>query len=229
MLDAEQVSHPIDAQPIADQLAAGLTHHEPGWRLPRRSALAKKYNVGLDEIDAAIGDLVQRSLVRRLPDGQVYRASPAADWLAVEGAGELGTRLDPMGNAIDRQTRQVSRREAPHDVAATLGWPADAPVHTIRSVWSADGDPVAVSTAYLLDRGELTALPVAAVSVEMSPPRSADGRALGLLPGQPVITVTARFDDSATRAPAGLAIVILKPELFRVAIDTGHTSTGHTS
>lgn len=220
MLDAEQVSHPIDAQPIADQLAAALTHHEPGWRLPRRSALAKKYNADLDAIDAAIGDLVQRSLVRRLPDGQVYRASPAADWLAVEGTGGLGTRLDPMGNAIGRQTRQVSRREAPHDVAVTLGWPDDAPVHTIRSVWSADGDPVAVSTAYLLDPTGNLALPVAAVSVEMSPPRSADGRALGLLRWQPVITVTVRFDDAETREPAGLAIVILKPELFRVAIDT---------
>jgi hypothetical protein len=35
-----------------------------------------------------------------------------------------------------------------------------------------------------------------------------------------VITVTVRFDDPATGEPAGLTMVMLKPELFRVAIDT---------
>jgi hypothetical protein len=32
--------------------------------------------------------------------------------------------------------------------------------------------------------------------------------------------VTIRFDDAATGEPAGLTVVMLKPELFRVAIDT---------
>jgi len=36
-----------------------------------------------------------------------------------------------------------------------------------------------------------------------------------------VITVTVRFDDTATREPAGLTMVMLKPELFRIAIDAG--------
>ena len=60
----------------------------------------------------------------------------------------------------------------------------------------------------------------AAVSVEMSPPQPAVARSLRLSPGQPVITVTVRFDDPATGIPAGLTVVMLKPELFRVAIDT---------
>jgi hypothetical protein len=54
----------------------------------------------------------------------------------------------------------------------------------------------------------------------MSPPQPAVARSLRLSPGQPVITVTVRFDDSATGRPAGLTVVMLKPELFRVAIDT---------
>ena len=41
---------------LADRLAAALVHREPGWRLPRRSALARRYNVSLTEIDAALGD-----------------------------------------------------------------------------------------------------------------------------------------------------------------------------
>ena len=134
---------------LADRMAAALVHREPGWRLPRRSALARRYNVSLTEIDAALTDLARRSLVRRLPDGQLYRASPADYWIPVEGAGGLGTRLDPMGTTITCQTRHVSRREAPQDVAWALGLPAGAPIRVVRCVWSAGGDPAAVSTAYL--------------------------------------------------------------------------------
>jgi DNA-binding GntR family transcriptional regulator len=222
---------------LADRMAAALVHREPGWRLPRRSALARRYNVSLTEIDAALGDLARRSLVRRLPDGQLYRASPADYWIPLEGVAGLGTRLDPMGGAIACQTRHVSQREAPQDVAWALHLPAGAPVRVVRCVWVSQGDPAAVSTAYM--NGPLadedtepdqegfpsfgstrTPLPAAAVSVEMSPPQPSVARSLRLSPGQPVITVTIRFDDSATGEPAGLTMVMLKPELFRVAIDT---------
>jgi DNA-binding GntR family transcriptional regulator len=233
---------------LADRMAAALVHREPGWRLPRRSALARRYNVSLTEIDAAITDLARRSLVRRLPDGQLYRASPADYWIPVEGAGGLGTRLDPMGTTITCQTRHVSRREAPQDVAWALGLAAGAPIRVVRCVWSAAGEPAAVSTAYLRataggengengeagpeaapeDDPELSSfdavlrseLPAAAVSVELSPPQPAVARSLRLSPGQPVTTVTVRFDDPATGSPVGLTVVMLKPELFRVAIDT---------
>ena len=70
---------------LADRMAAALVHREPGWRLPRRSALARRYNVSLTEIDTALGDLARRSLVRRLPDGQLYRASPADYCIPLEG------------------------------------------------------------------------------------------------------------------------------------------------
>jgi DNA-binding GntR family transcriptional regulator len=226
---------------LADRMAAALVHREPGWRLPRRTALARRYNVSLTEIDTALGDLARRSLVRRLPDGQLYRASPADYWIPVEGAAGLGTRLDPMGGTIACQTRHVSRREAPQDVAWALHLPSGAPIRVIRCVWVSAGDPAAVSTAYLSEPagGEedtgpgqeedqpvpslgsvLNALPAAAVSIEMSPPQPSIARSLRLSPGQPVITVTARFDDTATGEPAGLTVVMLKPELFRVAIDT---------
>src|SRR5271165_3228464 len=120
---------------LADRMAAALVHREPGWRLPRRSALARRYNVSLTEIDVAITDLARRSLVRRLPDGQLYRASPADYWIPVEGITGLGTRLDPMGSPIACQTRHVSRREAPQDVAWALRLPSGAPIRVIRCVW----------------------------------------------------------------------------------------------
>ena len=72
---------PAAAAVLADRLAAALVHHEPGWRLPRLTALARRYSVSSAEIDAAIEELAARHLVRRLPDGQVYRASPAEYWV----------------------------------------------------------------------------------------------------------------------------------------------------
>jgi DNA-binding GntR family transcriptional regulator len=257
-LDADRTHHPFglvrptgSTAVLADRMAAALVHREPGWRLPRRSALARRYNVSLTEIDAAISDLARRSLVRRLPDGQLYRASPADYWIPVEGAAGLGTRLDPMGGTIACQSRHVSRREAPQDVAWALRLPPGAPIRVVRCVWVSEGDPAAVSTAYLHDpaassaEGDadddadvepdqeissfdsvLTTLPAAAVSVEMCPPQPAIARSLRLSPGQAVITVTVRFDDSATGAPTGLTVVMLKPELFRVAIDTTEAPVG---
>jgi DNA-binding GntR family transcriptional regulator len=225
---------------LADRMAAALVHREPGWRLPRRSALARRYNVSLSEIDAAITDLARRSLVRRLPDGQLYRASPADYWIPVEGATGFGTRLDPMGGTITCQTRHVSQREAPQDVAWALDLPSGALIRIVRCVWVSAGEPTAVSTAYLNEpsagddadaeheQGPEFGLPgpvpdsrpASAVSLELGPPQPSVARSLRLSPGQPVITVTVRFDDPATRAPTGLTVVMLKPELFRVAIDT---------
>ena len=241
------------ADVLADRMAAALVHREPGWRLPRRSALARRYNASMTEIDAALSDLARRSLVRRLPDGQLYRASPADYWIPVEGAAGFGTRLDPMGGTIDCQTRHVSRREAPQDIAWALRLPSGALIRVIRCVWVSSGDPAAVSTAYLHDSADedtadedtddadldqrvpgdpgsgpfgsvLAGRPAAAVSVEMSPPQPSIARSLRLSPGQPVIAVTVRFDDAVTGEPAGLTVVMLKPELFRIAIDTAEVS-----
>ena len=116
---------------LADRMAAALVHREPGWRLPRRSALARRYNVSLTEIDAALGDLARRSLVRRLPDGQLYRASPADYWIPVEGAAGLGTRLDPMGGAITCQARHARAARRPRTLPGPCGCR-----RARRSAWS---------------------------------------------------------------------------------------------
>ena len=227
---------------LADRVAAALVHREPGWRLPRRSALARRYNVSIPEIDAAIAELIRRSLIRRLPDGQLYRASQAEYLIPVEGIAGLQTRLDPMGGDIVCQARHVSQRDAPQDVAWALGTEGDAPVRVVRCVWTSSGEPVAISTAYVpqavtrslpdadlasfeealqaLPDGllpELTAY-AAAVDLELSPPQPSVARSLRLSPGQSAISVTIRFDDPRTGTPVGLSVVVLKPEQFRVVI-----------
>ena len=134
---------------LADRLAAALVHHEPGWRLPRHTALARRYNVSPAEIETAIGELVSRHLIRRLADGQLYRASPAEYLLEIEGVSGLSSSLDPMGGDIACRSRQVSWRRVPEDIGWALGLPTSDPVCVVRFLWTAGGEPAACTTTYL--------------------------------------------------------------------------------
>jgi DNA-binding GntR family transcriptional regulator len=231
-------------------MAAALVHREPGWQLPRRSALARRYNVSMAEIDVALGELARRSLIRRLPDGQLYRASPAEYLIPLEGIDGLSTRLDPMGGEIACQARHVSQRAAPQDVAWALGTEGEGEVRIIRCVWAVGAEPVAISTAYVPgaapraaadpDADDLASFQAMlqtppglrpgtpltharAVDLELAPPQPSVARSLRLAPGQPAITVTIRFDDEATGAPVGLTAVTLVPDQFRIVIQAGGT------
>jgi len=130
-------------------MAAALVHREPGWKLPRRSALARRFNVSVAEIDVAVEELSRRSLLRKLPDGQLYRASPAEYQIPIEGVAGLSTTVDPMGSAIACQAKHVSRRPAPQDICWALGLAPGTQVRIIRCLWTSDGFPVAMSAAYL--------------------------------------------------------------------------------
>jgi DNA-binding GntR family transcriptional regulator len=223
-------------------MAAALVHREPGWQLPRRSALARRYNVSMAEIDVAIGELTRRSLIRRLPDGQLYRASAAEYLIPIEGVGGLSTRLDPMGGEITCAARHVSLRAAPQDVAWSLAVTEAIPVRIIRCAWATGAEPVAISTAYVpgspVDHAAAEpdafeailhappaigpgAVRARAVDLELAPPQPSVARSLRLPPGQPAISVTIRFDDRSAGIPAGLTVVTLKPHYFRVVIQAG--------
>jgi DNA-binding GntR family transcriptional regulator len=142
----------VSAGVLADRMAATLVHHEPGWRLPRLTALARRFNVSAAEIDAAIDDLAARHLLRRLPDGQVYRASPAEYRVPLEGLSGLTSHVDPMGGKLVCKSRQVSWRRAPEDIGRSLGIGPGDPVLTIRCLWTVGGDPAALSATYLPER-----------------------------------------------------------------------------
>jgi DNA-binding GntR family transcriptional regulator len=243
-MEAEVPTQWAASEVLADRIAAMLVHREPGWQLPRRSALARRHSVSLSEIDTALGELTRRSMIRRLPDGQFYRASPAEYLIPVEGIGGLSTQLDPMGGEIIRAARTLSLRTAPQDVAGALGVTPQTPVRVIRSTWATGAEPVAISTAYVpgtaaepapadpetLDDQlhsppvELTGAPAVctgAAVVELAPPQPGVARGLRLPPGQSAISVTVRFDSRATGLPVGLTVVTMKPEYFRVVLETG--------
>jgi hypothetical protein len=135
---------------LADRIAAALVHHEPGWRLPRHTALARRYNVSTAEIDAAVDELATRHLVRRLPDGQLYRASPAEYLIPIEGVPGLASHADPMGGQIVCRSWQASWRQVPEDIGWALRIPPADLVGVVRTQWTANGEPAALSITYLL-------------------------------------------------------------------------------
>jgi UTRA domain/Bacterial regulatory proteins, gntR family len=142
----------LSAGVLADRMAATLIHHEPGWRLPRLTAMARRFNVSAAEVDAAIDELAARHLLRRLPDGQVYRASPAEYRVPLEGLSGLVSDVDPMGGQLVCKSRQVSRRRPPEDIGRSLGLEAGEEVVAIRCVWTVGGEPGALSASYLPER-----------------------------------------------------------------------------
>src|SRR6266516_1303735 len=237
---------------LADRIAANLIHHEPGWRLPRQSALARRFNTSTAEIETALEELVGRHLIRRLPDGQLYRASPADYLIRLEGMPGLDSHIDPMGAVISCRSFHVSCRRAPEKIALALGIEPES-VCVARLMWTANGQPAALATTYLaspppgLAMGEqptspttaLTVLPpplagpngqdegaddkgpfaVRAVSVEMLPPPPSVARTLRLSAGASATLITVRFDDTTTGTPAALTVVVLDPDLFRIALE----------
>jgi DNA-binding GntR family transcriptional regulator len=134
---------------LADRLAAALVHHEPGWRLPRHSALARRYNVSAAEIDTAVEELVGRHLVRRLADGQLYRASPAEYVLGLEGVPGLLSYVDAMGGEFSCRSRHLTWRLPPEDISWALQLAGDAQVCVVRFLWTAGGEPAALCTTYV--------------------------------------------------------------------------------
>jgi hypothetical protein len=260
------------AEVLADRLATALVHHEPGWRLPRHTVLARRYNVSTAEIDAAISALVSRHLVRRLPDGQVHRVSPAEYLIPLEGVPGLHSRIDPMAGELTCRTRQTSWRRVPEDIGWALRIGLAEQVWVVHTVWTTGDEPAAYVTTYVSadaagaipgidppgtdetgapaaagtasepagippggEAGEaagarstpgsdLTALGAmgkpAALHVEMQPPPPSIARSLRLAAGQSAAKITVRFDDPATGRPAALTVAVLRPELFRIVVQT---------
>jgi hypothetical protein len=192
---------------LANRLAAALVHHEPGWRLPRHTALARRYNVSPAEIETAVGELVSRHLIRRLADGQLYRASPAEYLIELEGVSGLSSSLDPMGGELACRSRQVSWRRVPEDIGWALGLASSDAVCVVRFLWTAGGEPAACSTTYL---PENVARPAGTDSGDVLPD------ALSLLPlavrvGDPDAAGGGRGDPSPTARPQALHIEMQPP------------------
>jgi DNA-binding GntR family transcriptional regulator len=233
-------------------MAAALVHHEPGWRLPRHSALARRYSVSTAEIDAAVDVLIARHLVRRLADGQLYRASPAEYFIGLEGLPVLASYVDVMGGEFICRNRQISWRTPPEDISWALRLPPAERVCVVRFLWTADGEPAAFSTTYLppdiASQGDVAAtdepLPSvldllqvtgaaagsavigvpSALHVEVQAPPRSVARSLRLSAGQPAMLITIRFEDKTLCRPVALTTAVLRADMFRLVLESTEPS-----
>jgi hypothetical protein len=233
---------------LAGRLAAVLGNHAPGWQLTRTSELARRFSVSAKEMEAAVAELVGRNLVRQLRDGQLYRASPAEYLTTFEPLPGLGSVIDPMGATITCTEHRVTQKPVPEDARRALQLAEGAPACTVQRSWAAGRCPAAVSTTYLPARlatllvpgqgapppeiSEILKAPSAdpaqgasaarpgALYLEVQPPPNAVARRLRLRPGESAITVTVLFEDPATSLPFALTVAVLRPDLFRIAVET---------
>jgi DNA-binding GntR family transcriptional regulator len=180
----EPASRAAAAGVLADRIAAALVHHEPGWRLPRLTALARRYSVSVAEIDAAVDELAARHVLRRLPDGQVYRASPAGHLVPLEGLAGLCSLADPMGGELTCRSRQAPCHSMPEGTTRVLRLAPGEAVLVIRSLWLVGGEPGAMSATCLPARlagmaGHFASsprpAPGPAVAAPAEPPQAGEG------------------------------------------------------
>lgn len=134
---------------LAERLGASLATHEPGWRLPRGSELARRHNVGIDEVHSAIDQLIARQVIRRSADGQLYRASPAEYLVSVDGLADMSAIADPMGRELTCLSYGVVDQAAPEPAARALRVLPGTQLGVLRLAWAVDGAPAAISTSYL--------------------------------------------------------------------------------
>ena len=139
-----------DVGVVAERIAAALGTHEPGWQLPRATEFARRYSADIDQVHAIIDDLVARQLVRRSPDGRLFRASPPEYLVALDGIPGLGAAVDPMSGDLTCSSYGVSRRPATEEAAEALRIRRGEPVSVLRLAWALNGRPAAVSTTYLV-------------------------------------------------------------------------------
>ncbi len=206
-------------------MAAGLTRREPGYPLPRRTALARRFQATPAAIDAAIDELVRRHLLRRLPTGEVHRAGPAEYLVSLDGLPGLSSFIDPMDHRVTCTAVRVSRLPAAAGVADALSLAAGTEVFVRRCLWTADGEPAATRVIYVKDRhahlltgleavsptgrdggseslaGALDTAGIAvrlgAVRIEIQAPARSVARRLRLASGMPVVMITARLDAAS--------------------------------
>jgi DNA-binding GntR family transcriptional regulator len=138
-----------DLTVLTNRIAATLVHHDPGWRLPRPSALARHYNVGTDLVAAAIDELVARRLIRRLPDGQACRTSPAHYVLPVGHQHSVRVRADAVADDLTLKSWNATWSPAREDIRRTLGLQPGDSACMLQLLWTVADEPAAVTITYV--------------------------------------------------------------------------------
>jgi DNA-binding GntR family transcriptional regulator len=242
-----EAPHP-DLGVLGCRIAGELAQHEPGWRLPRFSVLARRFGVTPEQVAAAVRQLAGRQLVRQQPNGQFIRRSPAEYHIPLSPPGRIRVVVTPFGGRLACRTGTVGRQVIQDDIAWALGASAGAAACVLRLQFTVGDEPAAVSRTFvaaafrpyldeLLAAGPAGPLPVGprpngcagpaaggqasrSVQVELQQPAPGVASLLHLAPGDKVIAITARADDRSSGGPAALTVAALRPDMFTVAIES---------
>jgi DNA-binding GntR family transcriptional regulator len=231
---------------LACRIAGSLVHHEPGWRMPRFSVLARHFGVSQEQVAEAVEQLANRRLVRRRPDGYFGRLTPAEYHIPLSARACLRTAVVPVSGALTCRARAVGTQWLRDDVAWVLGATAGEAGCVLKLQYALDDEPAALSMTYmtaafrpLLDKlaaeqsPELLPLGVGdpaadcrgrqSVQLEMQQPSTGVASLIHLAPGEKAIVISARVDDRAAGGPAALTVAILRPDRFRITIGSADT------
>jgi DNA-binding GntR family transcriptional regulator len=229
---------------LACRIAGSLVHHEPGWRMPRFSVLARHFGVSQEQVADAVDQLSARGLVRRQPGGHFSRSSPAEYHIPLSAEASLRTAIVPLRGALTCRAKTVSKEKLRDDVAFALRASAGAAGCVLKLQYAGGDELAALSTTYvtaafrpLLDKlaaedaPELLPLGAQtvdrrgrqAVQLEMQLPSAGVASLMRLGPGEKAIVVSATIDDRAGGGPAALTVAVLRPDQFRITISSAES------
>jgi hypothetical protein len=117
--------------------------------------------------------------------------------------------------SVNGDPAAISTTYLTRDLAGKVAEVADQPTLTAADLLF---NPLADSAAGRASTSPI-GLPVA-MHLELQPPQSSVARGLRLSAGHAAAMVTVRFDDPSAGRPVALTVAALRPDLFRIVIDS---------
>ncbi len=145
------------AVPLYHQLRTALLKEieagqwRAGDRLPTEDALIQRFHVSKITVRQALRDLVQMGYIRREQGRGTFVQGPPLE----EGPRELKSFTGEMrGHGFVAASRVIEQRVIPAsaELAARLATEEGSPVFRLRRLRLADGEPMGVQTAYIVQR-----------------------------------------------------------------------------
>lgn len=215
---------------LAMRIEAKISHRPAGWRLPRSSVLARHYGVPVAVLDDALADLLARQQISYLGPGQFCRADCTTGQHHRGRSRGLCIRIEPVGGQISCQSRQDTYGPLRDQLSLALALTPGTQALTIRTSWTVGAAPAALATSYLPAAPGASGQPgpavftsdgrVQAAALHLSPAGATVARKLGLAAGELVTLVQVGSADSAAGSPRCLTIAALRPDLFRIAVES---------
>lgn len=130
---------------IATQVSAEISsgQRKPGDKLPTEAELSLRFGVNRHTVRRALADLAARGLVHARRGAGVFVQGRPVDY-PLGRRTRFSTNLAAIGREAGREILSLETRHPNTDEAKALQLGADAMVHALEGISSADGVPLAV-------------------------------------------------------------------------------------